>query len=161
MKAQVSIYRNIFGSAEAPLADFEVENLRVQMRDARGGTSCYIASRAIHEDGSYATDFEHDGASLFTMEFGVLSQTIVGENWLEVTGVLMEARSYDDTSFVPSLSSAGTLWEGAEKCDRCTGKQAHWVVERYVPPTASKIRVGDDKVLPVYGRYVVVRWGWS
>lgn len=169
MKGNVRIYPMVFGDYVDPIATFDVENLRVRMRDShRAGRTCDIMSRLIHEDGSYATDFEHDGASAFTMEFAVLDMTILSEDWVEVVGMLTAVRSWE-APFIrdPDATKTGGPWEGAHLCPSCTeGKPGdetgpHWIVEHYTPPECSGIKSAKGKSLPIYGRYIVVRWGWS
>jgi hypothetical protein len=177
VNANVRIFSKVFEDYGDPLVDIEVTDLRVQFRGASGGRSggkvCTVRSRLIHEDGSYATDFEHDGASRFLLELAVLSTEIIREDWIEVTGVLLEARAWEEP-FVRAEHAykGGGPWEGVRKCERCKnppdGDGEHWLVEHYTPPECSAIEVAPKadprgnvrkfKPLPVYGRYVIVRW---
>ena len=167
MRAHVRIFPTIFEDFDDPLVDLKVDNLRVQMSDRhRAGRICTIRSRLIHADGSYATDFEHDGASSFLMEFAVLDQMIHAEYWIEVVGVLTEVRSWD-APFVrdPDDRKEGGPWEGATLCEFCTGGEGaepHYVVEHYTPPECKQITQSSgcrERTWPVYGRYIIVRWG--
>jgi hypothetical protein len=164
VEASIRIFRTIFEDYGDPLVDITVPDLRVQMRKGpRAGTTCTVRSRLIHEDGSYATDFEHDGASTFFLELGVLDQQIISEDWIEVIGVLLEARSWEP-QFVRAKheDEGGGPWDGARKCEYCVappkGDGEHWMVEHYLPPKCPSIRAETGKHLSVYGRFVVIRW---
>lgn len=162
MISSLDIYRKIFGTWESPIATIEVPHLHLKLRDCGGATEgreCEIRARLLDKDGGYATDFEHDGASSLSISMAVTNEQIITEDWFEVAGVITEVRAWGAPF---EQHTEGDAWEGAHDCETCTGQhegaEPHKMVEHYIPPEAYKIITEAGKLLPVYGRYAVLRW---
>lgn len=166
MRGTLAIYRNIFGTYEDPIATVEIDDLNLRMRTcggSTGGREADVRDRLLDEDGVYATDFEHDGASKLSITLAVLNEQIIHEDWFEVTGVITEARAWSlPFKCRRDKRDAEGPWDGEHDCEVCKGQhedaEPHKMVENYVPPEVSHIEIADGKCLPVNGRFAVLRW---
>lgn len=146
MKAKVQIFHTHWVRDDKAILEYEIANLNLQSRKMGGELEGFcFRDRMIDDEGHYATDFEHSGASKFMVEvimFG--TPNLISEGWIDVIGVVTELRMYPE---------GVDPWEDAQDCDYCREHQDEHVKPHltvpYLPPRDDEVpRSGEKYATP-------------